>query len=59
MEKLVNAIYNNLLDMDYLDHEETTEKDLNNLLQDLELLEKQGNGSLLNAIKMLVDEVEN
>lgn len=58
MEKLANTIYNNLLDMDYIDYNETTEKDLNNLLQDLELLKNQGNGSLLNAIKMLVDEVE-
>lgn len=56
MEKLANTIYNNLLDMDYLDHEETKEKDLNNLLHDLELLEKQGNGVLLSAIKMLVKE---
>ena len=55
MEKLANAIYNKLLDMDYMDYEEEKEKDLNNLLQDLELLEKQGNGSLLNAIKMLVE----
>lgn len=59
MEKLANTIYNNLLDMDYMDYQEITEKDLNNLLQDLELLENQGNGSLLNVIKMLIDEVEN
>lgn len=56
MEKLANTIYNQLSDMDYIDYKESMEKDLNNLLQDLELLEKQGNGSLLNAIKMLVDE---
>lgn len=56
MEKLANTIYNNLLDMDYMDYQEITEKDLNNLLQDLELLEKQGNGALLSAIKMLMEE---
>lgn len=55
MKELVNAIYENLLDLDFMDYADATEKDLNNLLQDLELLEKQGNGSLLNAIKTLVE----
>ena len=55
MENLANVIYNNLQDMDYMDYTDTTEKDADNLLQDLELLEKQGTGSLLNAIKMLVE----
>lgn len=56
METLANAIYNNLFDMDYMDYSESMERDFNDLLQDLKLLEKQGNGSLLNAIKMLVEE---
>ena len=56
MKSLVNEIYNNLLDMDFMDYADTTEKDLENLLQDLELLEKQGNGALLNVVKMLVEK---
>lgn len=55
MEKLAYELYNNLLDMDYLDYAETQEKDFDNLLQDLKLLESKGNGSLLNAIKMLME----
>lgn len=56
MKALVNEIYNNLLDMDFMDYADTMEKDLEDLLQDLELLEKQGNGALLNAIKMLLEK---
>ena len=55
MEKLAQAIHDTLLDMDYMDYADTMTKDTENLLLDLELLEKQGNGTLLNAIKMLVE----
>ena len=55
MKALANEIYNNLLDMDFMDNEETKERDLEDLLNDLELLRNLGNGSLLNAIKMLVE----
>lgn len=58
MKALADAIYNQLLDMDYMDYSESMERDFNDLLHDLGLLEKQGNGSLLNAIKMLVNEVK-
>ena len=33
MEKLANAIYNITFDMDFIDHAETLEKDMENLLQ--------------------------
>ena len=56
MKALANEIYNNTLDMDFADYEDTMEKDLKALLEDLELLEEQGNGALLNAIKMLVED---
>ena len=56
MENLVSAIVEKLSDMDFMDYAELREKEMENLLQDLQLLEKQGNGSLLNAIKMLVEE---
>lgn len=56
MENLVNAITEKLTDMDSMDYEETMERDMENLLKDLQLLEQQGNGTLLNAIKMLVEE---
>ena len=36
-------------------YENTNETDLENLLNDLELLGKLGNGTLLNAIKMLTE----
>lgn len=55
MKALANDLYNTLLDMDYADYDETQTEDLKNLLEDLELLEKHGNGTLLNAIKMLVE----
>ena len=55
MKILANGIYNNLLDMDFADYEEMQTEDLQNLLEDLELLKEQGNGSLLNAIKMLLE----
>lgn len=56
MEKLANAIYEKLLDMDFMDYDGTLENDMGNLLHDLKLLEKQGSGALLSAIKMLIDE---
>lgn len=55
MKTLANEIYNNLLDMDCADYEEMQTEDLKNLLEDLELLKNKGNGTLLNAIKMLVE----
>ena len=56
MENLANAIYEKLTDMDFMDYIDTMENDLENLLLDIQLLEKQGNGILLQAIKMLVEE---
>ena len=56
MENLVNAITEKLLDMDFMDYADTMENDMEDLLKDLQLLEQQGNGSLLNVIKMLVEE---
>lgn len=56
MKKLANEIYNKLLDMDYMDYQETIEKDSEDLLEDLELLNQNGNGALLNAIKMMIAE---
>lgn len=55
MKALANEVYNSLLDLDFMDNEETKEKDVENLLNDLKLLESKGNGSLLNAIQMLVE----
>ena len=55
MKALANDLYNTLLDMDNADYNETQVEDLKGLLEDLELLEKQGNGTLLNVIKMLVE----
>jgi hypothetical protein len=55
MKTLANEIHNALLDMDFLDYEETNEMDLKNLENDLKLLKKMGNGILLNAIQMLLE----
>ena len=55
MKALANEIYNTLLDMDFMDYDEANEKELEDLTKDLELLEAMGNGALLNAIKMLVE----
>lgn len=55
MKTMVNAIYDSLLDMDFMDYEELKEEELNDLLADLELLNEKGNGTLLNVIKMLVE----
>lgn len=56
MKALANEIYNKLADMDFMDYQETQEEEFKALLEDLELLENQGNGTLLNAIKMLLEE---
>lgn len=56
MKALANEIYSKLVDMDYVDYEETQAEEQQSLLEDLELLEKHGNGTLLNAIKMLVED---
>lgn len=55
MKALANEIHNILLDMDYVDYEETQAEELQGLMEDLELLQKHGNGTLLNAIKMLLE----
>ena len=55
MNMLANEIYNKLLDMDFADYEETQTEDLKALTEDLKLLKQQGNGILLNAIKMLLE----
>lgn len=54
MKALANEIYNNLLDMDCADYNETQAEDLENLAEDLELLENKGNGTLLNVLQVLV-----
>lgn len=56
MKALANELYNILSDMDNADYMEEQEMDMENLLNDLELLNKQGNGALLNAIQMLIEE---
>lgn len=55
MKALANEIHNNLLDMDYMDYKETEERDLQDLVNDLELLKEVGSGTLLNAIQMLLE----
>lgn len=55
MKTLADKIYNKLLDMDFLDYEETREEEQQNLMEDLKLLAEQGNGTLLNAIQMLME----
>ena len=59
VENLANEIYDKLYDMDFWDnsdYKDDMEEDVEILLKDLQLLEKQGNGTLLNAIIMLVLE---
>ena len=55
MKALANEIYTNLLDMDFMDYSDTLEEDMECLINDLELLNAKGNGSLLNVIKILVE----
>lgn len=56
MENLADKIYNKLLDMDFLDYEETREEEQQSLMEDLKLLKTQGNGTLLNVIEMLMED---
>lgn len=56
MENLANEIYESTLDMDFIDYLDTKEEEIKCLIQDLKLLEEQGNGTLLIAIKMLVEK---
>lgn len=56
MKALANELYNILSDMDNADYNEVFEMDMENLLNDLELLNKQGSGALLNAIQMMMEE---
>ena len=58
MEGLVNKIFDNLIDMDFMDYADTLEKDLKDLMDDLVLLEKQGNGALLNALQMMLEKMD-
>lgn len=58
MEELANEIYECFVDMDFMDYLDTKEQDLEELQQGLELLEKQGNKTLINAIKGLVELME-
>lgn len=55
MKELANDICNALLDMDFMDYAEVNEMETEDLLKDLELLGKLGNGALLNVVKMLVE----
>lgn len=55
MKALAEEILNNLLDMDNADYTETQAEDLKSLSEDLELLKSKGNGSLLNALQMLLE----
>lgn len=48
-------IYNILMDMDYLDYTSTEEEDIQSLIEDLELLQKHGNGALMYALEMLTE----
>ena len=54
MKKLAMEIMEEFIDMDFMDYEDTIENDMENLVNDLEILEKYGNGSLVNAIKQLL-----
>jgi len=56
MKELAKEIYNELSDMDFMDYAESKESDMRNLMDDLNLLSEQGNGSLLNAIGMLLEK---
>lgn len=47
MEGLANKIFDSLVDMDFRDYAEHLEKDLKDLMNDLILLEKHGNGAFI------------
>lgn len=55
MKALADGLYNMLLDMDIADYQEVNEVELENLMDDLELLEEMGNGTLLNVIQMMME----
>lgn len=52
---IAEGIYAKLSDMDYLDYADTQAEDYKLLMKDLKLLELQGNGSLLNALKLVLE----
>lgn len=56
---LVNEMYNYLLDMDFIDYNETAENELENLTNDLKLLKESGSGTLLNVIYMIMEDSRN
>lgn len=58
VKTLANEIYDALLDMDFLDYDddEAKESDLENLINDLELLDRIGSGALLYAIQVLSED---
>lgn len=55
MKELANKIYDCNVDMDFADYEETKADDIQKLTEDLMLLKEHGNGTLLIAIKMLLE----
>jgi hypothetical protein len=55
MRELAEKIYNNSLDMDFMDYEDTKEEDIRCLINDLELLKQSGNGALLKAIEIFME----
>lgn len=52
---LASKIYDVLLDMDFEEYADNQDEGLQKLTNDLQLLEKSGNGALLNAIKMMME----
>ena len=55
-KNFAEKIYNALLDMDFLDYTTTEAEDIESLIDDLELLQKHGNGALMYALEMLIEE---
>lgn len=59
LEKMAREIYRKAIDMDYLDDDECMkESDVQDIVRDLEILEKMGNGALLNGIEMILANTE-
>lgn len=54
---LAELIHNTLKDMDFFDYASTEEEDIQSLENDLALLQKHGNGALLQVIEMLTDKL--
>ena len=52
---IAEKIYNHCIDMDFADYEDAKTEDIKNLMHDIELLKKCGNGALLNAIEILIN----